>query len=353
MDEDMFTLAEVRDFDPNTYAGELETLRCTIRSLPSSANAYPEYRAFIADSVFDITMFQGYDYNADRGDLSLSRETFNDLRDRLSFSTPVKQFEDLKADSGPLVRTIKANGRDLRIEVRIFHSDMFVGKRAEQKALALAEITRRDVFFYNGHAGPYYGFYLDSDREAEISSSDFASAPFTNRKQLFVAAGCQTYSQYADMIYAHPAKNESNLDVITTVNFSYAIGNLRLLRSLIRTDDAGNLDPVNYYEIISDFNSGFPGDSVNINEDVYYGVIGIGDNPALHPFANSATIGETCWTHAGCGDVTGNRCARTSLKTLLLGRCTAVSLSRAACPTGTHFSRIVEGSLAREGVCHK
>ena len=36
----------------------------------------------------------------------------------------------------------------------------------------------------------------------------------TDRQQLVIAQGCQTYSQYADVIYAHESKDESNLDVI-------------------------------------------------------------------------------------------------------------------------------------------
>jgi hypothetical protein len=52
-------------------------------------------------------------------------------------------------------------------------------------------------------------------------------APFTAKQQLVLAQGCQTYSQYADMIYASPVKDEPNLDVITTVNNSYGVGNWR------------------------------------------------------------------------------------------------------------------------------
>src|SRR6185436_10688728 len=103
---------------------------------------------------------------------------------------PAATFEVLTADSGPFTRAARANGHDIRIDVRIFHSDMFKTARRAQHDLALTEIAARDVFFYNGHAGPYYGFYLDDAEAARVGYQEFATAGFTDRQQLVLAQGC-------------------------------------------------------------------------------------------------------------------------------------------------------------------
>ena len=43
---------------------------------------------------------------------------------------------------------------------------MFTQDRRRQHDMAISEMAARDVFFYNGHAGPYYGFYLDANEAA-------------------------------------------------------------------------------------------------------------------------------------------------------------------------------------------
>ncbi len=328
-----------RSFDPAAYGGELETVTLTGRAQPTIGNAYPQYAAFVADGVYDITLFQGHDYNTARSDLALSREAFDKL-DGLGFRAPVATFDDLTADSGPFVLDTEFRGEPVRVEVRIFHSDMFEGRRQEQHDLALSEIVSRDVFFYNGHAGPYFGFYLDEAYEATVNYWEFAEAPFdADRQQLFVAQGCQTYSQYADMLYANPAKNESNLDAITTVNYSYGQGTLRLLDSLLWLER-----PSDFYAIIRTLN----GDFTNDYHDVFYGVMGIDDNPSLHPLADLDTVGSACTADADCGDPLGNACVATTTGE---HQC-AVRTVADVCPEGTHAGQIAEGDTIQGRVCY-
>lgn len=335
---------DIRSFDPSTYMGELETVHASIRAHEAIANAYPQFASFVADGLFDITLFFGHDYNTPRSDLQEAREAFDVLKE-LGFTAPVESYEQLAAASGPFTRQMKANGIDVRVEVRIFHSDMFLESRREQHDLALSEIVARDVFFYNGHAGPYFGFYLDAAYAATVNYGEFASAPWSaDRQQLVVAQGCQTYSQYADMLYAAEAKDESNLDVITTVNYSYGAGTMQLLRSLLKTDRYGRHVPVDFYRIVSEMNS----DWINSYRDVFYGVMGLDGNPQIHPYANPAMIGEQCSSASDCGDPIGNACLQDASR---VRRCASLALAPAGCPEGTRYRPIARRATIEGGAC--
>lgn len=333
-----------RRFDPRNYAGELETRTLFAKAQPQVGNAFPAYAGFVTDGLYDITLFFGHDYNVSRSDLSEARSAFSSLQ-QLGFRAPVEQFEDLVRDSGPFVRTAFANGTEITVEVRIFHSDMFEDARREQHDLALSEIVARDVFFYNGHAGPYFGFYLDEARAATVNYWEFRDAPFAaDRQQLVIAQGCQTYSNYADMLYANPAKNEGNLDVITTVNYSYGEGTMELLENLIRFDDDGNHQPADFYRIIADLNENW----LNSYHDVFYGVMGIDGNSQLHSYARPQAAGEECEVATDCGDPSGNVCVADPEG---VKRCGARTLSAAACPEGTHFVELASGRTIEGGAC--
>jgi hypothetical protein len=336
---------EIRSFDPETYSGELEAVECTIAKLPDVSNAYPAFDRFIEDGVYDITLFFGHDYNKSRSDLQEARGAF-DVLESSGFEMPVSRFEDLKADSGLFKKQIKANGKDVSLEVRIYHSDMFTTDRKGQHDLAVSELVARDVFMYLGHAGPYFGFYLDEARQATVTYLELASAPFTEKQQLVVAQGCQTYSQYADMLYANPAKSEDNLDVITTVNYSYGQGNEQLIRNLIRVDSSGNHRPVDFYTLVGDLNEEW----YNSYKDVFYGVMGIDGNPQMHPYASVENIGEKCETATDCGDADGNACISTSIGPK---QCAAKTLAESACPEGTRFEYLARAGTIATGACLK
>ena len=49
----------------------------------------------------------------------------------------------------------------------------------------------------------------------------FLAASRFSQYQLFVFNGCKTYTSYPDAMYAHANKDSSNLDIISTVNFSW------------------------------------------------------------------------------------------------------------------------------------
>lgn len=335
----------IRNFDPEIHDGELEHIRCAMKPEKTPADAYPQTARMMDDGVFDITLFYGHDYNAERSDLSGSSDAFYELGD-LGFSKPVEDFEELSHDSGPFVQTMQANGRDVRVEIRIFHSNMFIDDRKLGHDTALRELVARDVFFYNGHAGPYYGFYLSDDKPNDVAYSEFATLAMSEKQQIVVAQGCQTYSQYADVLYANPSKSEDNLDVITTVNFSYGIGVMGIVRNLL--GDSDSLNPhrmVTFGSIIRDLN----GEYWNDNKEVFYGVMGIDGNPQVHPYAALDKIGRACSRPRDCGDPDGNVCVvplNASRKV-----CGAVALNGAACPGGSHLRPLAQGDTITAYAC--
>jgi hypothetical protein len=328
--------APVRSFDPARHAGPLDRLLLTARRAPAAGNAYPRYADFVADGRFDITVFFGHDPHVARHDLAEARATFDALV-ALGFRAPVRRFEDLRAQSGPLVRKARARGRPIDIEVRLYHADLFQGARDAQRELARREIVARDVFVYAGHAGPYFGLFLGPNGTAHLSAADLGRLPFSPaRQQLFVAQGCQTYSQYADALFASPRKSEQDLDVITTVSFAYGQGTIELLAGLTFLDAEGNHRPLDYGGLLGAMNA----NPVNREQAVLYGALGVDDNPRLHPYAAPGRIGARCETNADCGDPNGNVCA---WHPALGARCGAVALAESACPSETRLHAIARG----------
>ncbi len=371
------SLSTVRSFNPETYSGEIESIEVELRPIAAAGNAYPHYEAFVEDGVYDITMFQGYDYNEGRSDLMetiyllstfealgfdltqldllpqpdarlaqlyddiyahyLKEEEAGNTNEGFSVADWWARLEPyleiatrMTAKSGPISREISFGGRPVLVEARIFHTELF-DDSSYQKQTALDEFVARDVFYYNGHAGPWYGFSLNSAGTADVKEADFAQAPFTDRQQLFVANGCQTYSQYADTVYAHELKSVENLDVITTVNYSYGQGAIPSLAGLLHLDERGELIPHHFEAILTYVND----NETNREKEVFYGVTGIEENPRVHPYANPQRIGEACTASAECGHVWGNVCVS--------GACGVYALDANACPEGTFGSPLADG----------
>ena len=341
------TRGAIRNWKPETATGPVETHAFSLIRLPTPKNAYPQYAEFVKDGVYDLTMVFGHDYNTPRIDLIEAEDTFRHLVAR-GFTPPVASFAELKADSGPFLGGATAGGKDIRIEVRLFHGDMFTSDRAGQKALVLSELTKRDVFFYNGHAGPYYGFYLDEAGAAEIGHDEVANASFTEKQQLVVAQGCQTYSQYADMLYASPVKSEDNLDVITTVNYSYGVGTLELFDALTRVDATGAHAATDAYALVEQLNAHW----INEENEVFYGIMGISQNPAIHPYAALDKIGTTCTVDSDCGDPGANLCLKKRVDSHTKV-CAARALAGRSCPAGTYFKQVRQGDVIVAAGCVK
>ena len=342
----------IREFDPRTFQGDLEEVVASIAALPVPLDAYPPYDAFADDGVIDLTLWHGWDYNDVRMDLvegflvfyALWSLGFQGPDERTLLTMPdanvitklreaidpagyvghvvdlAERYARLTADSGPMNRTVMVGGQQIRLEAYSFHAEMFRG-RADLKARFLAELGARDMIFYTGHAGPGFGYMLGDDLAGYVDSSEIADALLPTKAQLVVATGCQTYSQYADDLYANPAKSEFNLDVITSVNFSYNDGVDQLVADLLQIDMNNNLMPQSYGHLLAAMNAS----ATNAAESVFYGVTGIDGNSRIHPFAAIGAIGRPCVEDADCGDPSGNVCWD--------GTCGARALPGATCPS--------------------
>ena len=188
-------------------------------------------------------------------------------------------------------------------------------------------------------------FYLSDDKPNDVTYTELAEIPLSAKQQIFVAQGCQTYSQYADMLYANPAKSEDNLDVFTTVNFSYGMGTMELLENMLHVDYNGVYKPVTYGKMIRDLNADF----WNEWKEVFYGVHGIDGNPQVHPFASLDMLGQVCESAADCGDTNGNVCV-----VPINGEqkaCGAVALDGAECPAGATLAPLASGRTIDRFAC--
>ncbi|MFB6375580.1 MAG: hypothetical protein ABEN55_21235, partial [Bradymonadaceae bacterium] len=332
-----------RDFSPSNYEGELETVQMTASPLPKLNDSYPHYKSFAKDGVYDITVVFGHDYNEDRWDLKTAKEVFRKLEDN-GFEMPVSSFDQLSASTGPFTKTVRAPGAtengELRLEVRLIHADMYEGSRGQHKEDVIKELRTRDVFYYWGHAGPYFGFSLGPNSRADIGYQEIKELELSDKKQLVIASGCQTYSQYADMLLGNPAKSEKNLDVITTVNYSNAAAGDQLLAPLTASIE-GFHRPVSFYDLVEKLNEPFATQRM----DTFYGVIGIDGNPQVHPYGNSETIGQSCESASDCGNhPDANVCVE--------GKCAVRALAEGSCPANSSFSMLGQGDRVEGGVCH-
>jgi hypothetical protein len=107
------------------------------------------------------------------------------------------------------------------------------------------------------------------------------------------------------MIYASPAKSEANLDVVTTVNYSYGAGTIPLFDSLTNVEE-GKHAPADAYALVEQLNAEW----INQEKEVYYGIMGITGNSAVHPYAALDKIGSICTQASDCGDPSANLCIR-------------------------------------------
>ena len=331
-----------RSFNPDEYSGELETVALTAEPLPDHNDSYPHYDAFVQDGTYDVDVFFGHDYNEDRWDLRTAREVFSAL-ERSGFEAPVSSFDELGPDSGPFTKTFEAPGietDEVELQIRLYHSDMFEGARDEHKETAVESLRNRDVFYYWGHAGPYYGFSLGPNSRADIGYQEIAEMDLTDKKQLVIASGCQTYSQYADMLFANPAKSEENLDVVTTVNYSNLAAGDAILNGLVDVSN-GQHEPHSFYELVEQVNAPW----ATRRMDTFYGVIGIDGNPQIHPYANVDGVGESCQSDRDCG-------AHGNANVCVEGSCAVRALAEGACPADTRFGMLGSGDRLQGGVCY-
>jgi len=335
-------------WDPSKVADdEKEVINFAIERDHDSTDAWFDYNSMFEDGVVDIDIFFGWDYHDDYH-IKHARDLFNWLKNDRGFTPPTGSFDQLDRTSGPFTRTIDANGREIRVEVRLYYGktgtdtdpDTDAGGR-QLEADARASLATRDVFIYSGHSGPFYGFALANCRktlEGDLDDSEMSSLDLPAKYQIVFAEGCDTYG-IGEALRSNPNKPDgTNLDVITTTSFSNAATPASaedFISRLIERDSHGRHRPRTIKSLLSDLD----GNSYWFH--TMYGIHGIDDDPALHPYANTEALCQSCSANAECGGV-GNMCigiGQSSGK-----HCAAACTDDRGCPDGYTCAAVASSS---------
>jgi hypothetical protein len=322
-----------KHFDPSKYTAEqLQKLDVSIEPKPIEPDAYPDYAQWFADGVLDVAIQVGGDYNEARYDLKTARDIFGRLQTDLGLTAPVGTFEELTSKSGPFVGELDANGTPIKIEVYLYHPDMSKEEGVGYQGLIdlyKDAASKRDIVIYDGHAGydtNYSGIVVHYNPRYAIKADEFASLNLPQKYQLFFFNGCKTYTSYADAMYANPAKNSANLDIITTVNFSWLSEMTRVTTDLLGNftkRSAGTHAPMSYDRTLAALNAGR-------SWDVIYGVHGLSDNPRISPYADVSTLCQSCTSNSQCPGI-DNLCVKLSGASRV---CAAACTDDTGCPDG-------------------
>jgi hypothetical protein len=320
----------------NVPADKKETLTLAWALDRQSTDAWFDYDALLTDGKIDIDVHFGWDYHS-AYHVKHASALFTWLKNK-GFTAPVSSFDKLTHTSAAFKRNITADGRTIPVEVRIFYGktgavtdpDTDAGGKVLEDDMR-ESLAKRDVIIYSGHSGPFYGFALANWRktsEGDLDDADMRTVPMpANRYQIVVAEGCDTY-QIGEAFRENPAKPDGRfVDVITTTSFSNASTPEAVqdfLTALLERDSRGRLRPRTLKSLLSELD----GNSWGFH--TMYGIHGLDDNPAMHPFANAENLCESCSANADCGGL-GNLCVTVGDDGK---RCAAACSDDRGCPDG-------------------
>jgi hypothetical protein len=329
----------------NVAADRKETIRFAIERERESTDAWFDYDALLADGKITIDVHFGWDYHS-AYHVVHARALYGWLRDR-DFASPVASFDELGRGSGPFTRTIEADGRDVTVEVRIFYGktgsdsdpDTDAGGRALEEDMRVSLATR-DAIVFSGHSGPFYGFALANWKktdEGDLDDSEMSAVSMPGRYQVVFAEGCDTY-HIGEAFRHNPSKPDGTLlDIITTTSFSNASSPDAVqdfIARLVERDSQGRHRPRTIKSLLTDL------DSNSYWFHTMYGIHGIDDNPALHPYAVVDNLCARCDASAACGGP-GNLCVGVGGSGR---RCAAACTDDRGCPTGYACTAIASQS---------
>ena len=336
-------------WDPaNVPASKKTSLTLKIREAAKSSDAWWDYKRLFEDGALTIDAHFGYDYNPEAAHLTDSKALYKWLVDK-GFRSPASSFEAYKASQGPLTKTLDANGKAVKVEVRIFYPRPGTatdpntddgGKKME--ADMFDSLKTRDIIVYSGHSGPLYGFALanwDKTDEGDVDDTELATAQLAAGKyQIVMAEGCNTY-MLGNTLLKNPSKNGKDIDVITTTSFSVSYSPVEdFLGRLMELDSQSRHRPRTLSQTIADLDVY----SVGEPSPTMYGIHGIDDNPKVHPYANLENLCHTCSSNAACGGV-GNACVSVGTSGR---RCVAACTSDEGCGTGYVCKQVASASTS-------
>jgi hypothetical protein len=330
------------------YYGEpaSETIQVTAAATPST-DAYPRYNELFADGVLDVALHVGGDYNAEEAELCCpdadaggqescrkisctnscepvdeectraapegctlkklggridrwTAEGMVNLLKEQGFAHEAQTYKDLKIDSPPFTKTYDMGGTPLEVRVKIVYPEIVpCGEEAKLVEAMKESLATREVIIYAGHAGPGAGYVLDYQPRTELDDGLWTSLQMPSKYQILMMYGCQTYSTYADAMYGNPAKNDANLNVVTTVNTMWTNMGLPgtqtvLFGMLMQETESKRHVPVSWLSLLSWLNL------QDQNAHTHYGVHGVDSNPKLSPWVTTADLCTACEKDTDC-----------------------------------------------------
>ncbi|MDQ3334389.1 MAG: hypothetical protein M4D80_04445 [Myxococcota bacterium] len=329
-------------------ASKKEPISFAISKEKLSTDGFFDIARLTADGKLDMDVYFGWDYHSEYH-LKHSKQFFTWLKEQ-SFRTPTASWDTLTHTSGAFTKTVKADGRDVKIEIRIYFGkpgtptdpDTDAGGKVLED-LAVKSLATRDVIMYSGHSGPFYGFALANWKktsEGDLDDADIRAAQMpADRYQVVLAEGCDTY-QIGTAFKENPAKAGKNVDIITTTSFSDASSPAavqQFVAALIARDTTGRLRP----QPVSGLLTQLDGNSWSFKS--LYGMHGIDDNPKLVPFAKTANFGKTCSANADCGGP-GNLCVSAGTGKKCTAACS--STGESGCGTGYTCKAVASSSTS-------
>jgi hypothetical protein len=316
-------------------ADKKEKITFTISRERPSTDGFFDLARLTADGKLDMDVYFGWDYHSEYH-IKHSKQFFTWLKNQ-GFRTPVSSWDGLKHTTGAFTKTVKADGKAVTVEVRIYFGKPGTATDPDTDAggillenLAKESLAKRDVIIYSGHSGPFYGFALANWKktdEGDLDDADIRVATMpSDRYQVVLAEGCDTY-QMGMAFKENPNKAGKNVDVITTTSFSDASSPAAVqnfVAALLARDSLQRLRP----QPVSSLLTKLDGESWSFT--TMYGMHGIDDNPTVVPWANVAGFGKTCSANADCGGP-GNLCVGTSSSGK---KCTAACVADSGCGVG-------------------
>jgi hypothetical protein len=322
-------------WDPaKVTADKKELITFSIAREKASTDGFFDLARLTADGKLDIDVYFGWDYHSEYH-LKHSKQLFTWLKEQ-GFKAPVTTWDKLTRTSGAFKRNVKADGKTIGVEVRMFFGKPRTETDPDTDAGGIVleqeannSLKTRDVIVYSGHSGPFYGFALANWKktsEGDLDDADMRVLDMPkDRYQVVLAEGCDTY-QIGEAFKENPNKLGKNIDIITTTSFSNASTPAAVedfLSALLARDSQARLRPQPVSTLLTRL------DSESWGFTTMYGMHGIDDNPKVVPFAKTANFGKTCSANADCGGP-GNLCvAATGGK-----KCTAACAGDAGCGSG-------------------
>ncbi len=346
LSEKVFAEGDTFEVTVTQYSGEPKSETIVVKGKQTaSTDGYPRYDELFSDGVLEVALHIGGDYNkeeveiccaGDGGEPACHKETcanscepvedacsrpapegctvtklggridrwtaegmVNLLKEQ-GFSHDASTYKDLKIDSPPFVKTFDFAGTPVEVRVKIVYPEIVACGEEQKLVESMKEsLATREVIIYAGHAGPGAGYVLDYQPSVELDDSVWKTLPMPQTYQVLVMYGCQTYSTYADAMYANPNKNDANLNVVTTVNTMWTNMGLPgtstvLFGMLMQENESRRHLPVSWLNLLSWLNL------QDQNAHTHYGVHGIDSNPKMSPWVRTSDLCGPCEKDTDC-----------------------------------------------------